>query len=385
MIRARGANSPRRPPPANAIASERDPVHDAAMDQSAKAALWIVATGVIAAGLYFFRDSLTQFALAMILWFAISGLARWLDDLSTRIPRWVAMPVAFALVLTLVAGIGVVVTRNVAEIAGGIAGQGARLNDLVADIYRSFGIAGPPPTVDAMIADADPAELLRVIGAALQGILADTVFILIYLGFIFAAAAQFPAKLDIIFRRRAQRDRARMVLTEIRTSMEKYLLSQTIMSLLITGLTLVTLLVIGLPNALFWAFLIFFLNYIPTIGSLMAVVLATLAAVVAFPTPGPVIAVAAGVGLWQFVIGNFIQPRFTGDSLNLSAVVVLLALALWGSLWGIAGAFLAAPMTVMLMVVLAQIDDARWIAVLLSADGKPKIFQRRIPDVSVSD
>lgn len=354
------------------------------MDRSAKAALWVIATGVIAAGLYYFRDWLTQFALAMILWFAIDGLARWLDELSPKMPRWLALPIALALVLTLVAGVGVVVTRNVAEIAGDIAGQGARLNALVADIYRMVGVPGAPPTVDAIIAGADPAELLRTIGAALQSIVGDAVFILIYLGFLFSAATQFPSKLDLIFRKRDQRDRARMVLTEIRTSMEKYLLSQTIMSLLITGLTLLTLLIIGLPNALFWAFLIFFLNYIPTIGSLMAVVLATLAAAVAFPTPGPVIAVAAGVGAWQFIIGNFIQPRFTGDSLNLSAIVVLLALALWGSIWGIAGAFLAAPLTVMLMVVLAQIEDARWIAVLLSADGKPKIFQRRIPDISVS-
>lgn len=354
------------------------------MDRSAKAALWIIATGVIAAGLYWFRGWLTQFALAMILWFAIDGLTRWLDDNVPKMPRWLALPIALALVLTLVAVVGVVVTQNVADIAGRIAGQGMRLNLLVADIYRGIGLGGAPPTVDAMMSEADPASILSSIGAALQSIVGDTVFILIYLGFLFSAASQFPKKLDIIFRKREQRERARMVLTEIRMSMEKYLWVQTIMSLIITGLTLVTLLVIGLPNALFWAFLIFFLNYIPTIGSMIAVVLPTLAAAVAFPTAGPVIAVAAGVGAWQFVIGNFIQPRFTGDSLNLSAVVVLLALALWGSLWGIAGAFLAVPLTVMIMVMLAQIDAARWIAVLLSADGKPKIFQKRIPDISVS-
>jgi predicted PurR-regulated permease PerM len=61
----------------------------------------------------------------------------------------------------------------------------------------------------------------------------------------------------------------------------------------------------------------------------------------------------------------------TGESLNLSAVVVLLALAIWGTLWGIVGAFLAAPITVMLMIVLAQFPTTRWIAILLSADGKP--------------
>ena len=90
-----------------------------------------------------------------------------------------------------------------------------------------------------------------------------------------------------------------------------------------------------------------------------------------FPTLRPVAGVVLGVGAWQFVIGNFVQPRMTGDSLNLSAVVVLLALAIWGSMWGIVGAFLAAPMTVMLMIVLAQFPSTRWIAILLSADGKP--------------
>ncbi|MDZ4777280.1 MAG: AI-2E family transporter, partial [Alphaproteobacteria bacterium] len=74
------------------------------MDRSAKSALWVIATGVIAAGLYFFRDWLTQFALAMILWFAIDGLTRWLDDHVPKMPRWLALPIALALVLTLVAG-----------------------------------------------------------------------------------------------------------------------------------------------------------------------------------------------------------------------------------------------------------------------------------------
>ena len=73
----------------------------------------------------------------------------------------------------------------------------------------------------------------------------------------------------------------------------------------------------------------------------------------------------------QTLIGNFVQPRMTSDSLNLSAVVMLLALSIWGAIWGLAGAFLAAPLTVMLMIVLAQFQGTRWIAILLSADGRP--------------
>jgi predicted PurR-regulated permease PerM len=197
------------------------------------------------------------------------------------------------------------------------------------------------------------------------------VFTLIFLAFLFPAASVMGEKLDQIFRGKGRREAARDVLARIRVSMERYLWVQTVMSLIITALTYITLVIIGLDNALFWSFLIFFLNYIPTIGSLAAVILTTAVALVQFPTLGPVVAVFAGVSVWQFVIGNFVQPRMTGDSLNLSAVVVLLALSIWGLVWGIVGAFLAAPLTVMIMIVLAQFPTTRWIAILLSADGKP--------------
>jgi predicted PurR-regulated permease PerM len=94
-------------------------------------------------------------------------------------------------------------------------------------------------------------------------------------------------------------------------------------------------------------------------------------ALVQFSSLPHVAAVTIATSAWQFLIGNFIQPRMTGKSLNLSSLIVLLALAIWGAMWGIAGAFLAAPLTVMLMIVLAQFPKTRWIAILLSADGKP--------------
>ena len=81
--------------------------------------------------------------------------------------------------------------------------------------------------------------------------------------------------------------------------------------------------------------------------------------------------VFAGVSVWQFLIGNFVAPRMQANSLNLSPLVVLLSLAVWGALWGPVGMFLSAPLTVLVMIVLAQVRGARWIAVLMSADGKP--------------
>lgn len=348
------------------------------MKTAESAALWIIATGIIAAGLYFLRGPLTQFALALILWLAIDGLAEMLDKRVPFVPRALSLPLALLLILGLVALTGYVVINNLAAIAADSGLYETRLNEIIEDAQRMLGIPGAPPTVGQLIARLDPARVAGEIGAGLRSFASDTIFILIYLGFLFPAAAVMSTKLDLIFRDPAQRESARDVIARIRFSMERYLLTQTVISVIITVLTYITLRIIGLENALFWSFLIFFLNYIPTIGSIIAAVLTTAVALVQFPELPQVVAVAVGVSVWQFVIGNFLQPRMTGESLNLSAVVVLLALAIWGAIWGIAGAFLAAPLTVMLMIVLAQFSSTRWIAILLSADGKPTPHQANV-------
>ncbi|MGE0597157.1 MAG: AI-2E family transporter [Hyphomonadaceae bacterium] len=348
------------------------------MKSAERAALWIVATGVIVAGLYFLRGPLTQFALALILWLAIDGLAELLDKRVPFLPRALALPIAIVLILGLSALVGYVVVRNISDMVASAADYEARLDAVISQAWALFALPPPAPSVENLIARIDPGRLATELGAGLQNIASDIVFILIYLGFLFPAASVMSDKLDLIFRTPERREEARDVIARIRLSMERYLLTQTVISVIITGLTYATLLAFGLPNALFWSFLIFFLNYIPTIGSIVAVVLTTAAALVQMPTLAHVAGVAIGVSVWQFVIGNFLQPRMTGESLNLSAVVVLLALAIWGLIWGIAGAFLAAPLTVMLMIVLAQFSSTRWIAILLSADGRPTPHDARV-------
>ncbi len=333
------------------------------MDLSQRGALWIIATGVVAAGLYFLRGPLTQFALALILWLAIDGLTRALSSRLRFVPSWLILPIALILVLGLAALTVFVVVANIGAMAGDYGIYEQRLNEIIAQAYAMVGIDGVAPTVANLLARLDPARVATELGQGLRTFASDVVFILIYLGFLFPAAALMSDKLDYIFGAGEEREGARQVVRRIRESMERYLWVQTVLSLIITALTYATFVAFGIENALFWSFVIFFLNYIPTIGSIAASVLAFAVALVQFPTLAPVAAVTIGVSAWQFLIGNFVQPRMTGDSLNLSALVVLLALAIWGLIWGIAGAFLAAPLTVMLMIVLAQFPSTRWIAI----------------------
>lgn len=341
------------------------------MDRASKAALMIIATAVVATGLYFGRNVLTQFALAALLWLGIGGIASWLER-KVRLDRRLGL-VAGGLLVAGLTGVAIwLFVTNVTSMGAQWGAYETRLDTLIADAYSAAGVSAPPPTTRQL---AERFSLDRLLGEAAlgaQGALGDVVFILLYLAFIFAASSSFPSKLDAIFPDPKARSEAQDLLTRMRRSMETYLWVQTVISLIITALTYVTLLLIGLENALFWSFLIFFLNFIPTVGSIAATVLPTVFALVQFPDLGPVALVALGVGFWQFFIGNVVQPRLMGDSLNLSALVVLASLAVWGALWGIAGAFLAAPITVMAMIALAQFRSTRWIAILLAADAEPE-------------
>lgn len=341
---------------------------------AARAALSIIATGVIVAGLSYFKEGLIQFALAMLLYIGIDGMARWMHRYIPLLPRLLALPIAIVLVLALCGWLGWFMVDNAGDFTGDFDAYADRLDTLVAQGWAQLGLAGAPVTVSGLLANADVGALMGQIARGVQGVAADALFILIYLGFIFAAASNFSHKLDRIFRQPVHREHARSVMSEMRTAMEKYLWVTTLLGAVTSVFIYAALYFLNLPNPLFWSVLIFLFSFIPTIGPLLATALPTLFALVSFDTLYPVAGVLGAVGISQFIVGNFLQPRITGDSLNLSALVILLALALWGALWGIAGAFLAAPLTVLLMTLLSQFDDVRWIAILLSADGNPKTF-----------
>ena len=145
---------------------------------------------------------------------------------------------------------------------------------------------------------------------------------------------------------------------------------KTLVSLMTSLFSYLVMRLIGLDFAEFWAFLIFILNFIPFIGSIIATILPATLALIQFTTFTPFFIVAGGVTLVQFIVANLIEPRLMGHSLNLSPLVIFLSLALWGALWGIAGMFLCVPLTVIIVIVLSYFPQTRPIAIVLSKDGR---------------
>lgn len=332
---------------------------------------WIVAIAALGAVLFWLRDTLAPFAVALILWLAIDSLASGFHRVTPVLPRWVALTVSLVVVLGFLSLVFWVLARNISVFVSNAPDYQARIEAIAVQVQRNMGIGGEALTLRAVLGQIGPAALIGYVAAALQTVVGNTVLILIYLAFLFPSAAAFKRKLPLMAATAQGRAKIQATLGSIRVSIQRYLMVQTLMSAIITIASYFTLLAIGLPYPNFWALLIFVLNYIPTIGSIIAVILPTLFALVQFQGWGYAATVAIGLHVWQFGIGTFLQPRVTGESMNLSTLVVVLSLAIWGSLWGIAGAFLAAPLTVFVMIVLAQFPQTRWIAALLSANGRP--------------
>ena len=127
---------------------------------------------------------------------------------------------------------------------------------------------------------------------------------------------------------------------------------------------------VGVDFAETWALLIFVLNYIPNIGSIVAVAFPALLALVQFETLGPFIILVISLTAIQLAIGSVLEPMLMGNTLNMSPFAIILALAFWGTIWGIVGMFLSVPIMVMVMIVCAHVPSWRWVAILLSKDGQ---------------
>jgi predicted PurR-regulated permease PerM len=177
----------------------------------------------------------------------------------------------------------------------------------------------------------------------------------------------FRARLDALAPRIGQ-DTSRMA-AQIAGKIRKYMLIRTLASGL-TGLAVFAFTIsIGLDLAIAWGIISFVLNYIPFLGTLIAVALPALFASVQFESWQMVLFIFGGLYLIQFLIGNYLEPIIAGRTLAISPLVMLVAFFFWAFLWGIPGAFIGIPVTIALLAVCEQNPSLNWLARLLSASA----------------
>lgn len=337
--------------------------------------LGLIAAFVVGVTLLELRSVLVPFSVALLLSFIFQPIVLYLK--ARRIPMAIALVVVFV-VLTLVASIiGYIVYSSSQSLVTATDRYLPRIQTVVADIEILLqstatllgleeGRLDLSQVIDPSIV---PTLLQNGIGEAIT-FAGNTFLVLLFMLFILAGSGELVVKIQRAYPKSIAA-RITAVTDNISQQVRQYLVAKTVVSIGTGLLIYLALWLLRVEYSIFWGFLAFLLNYIPNIGSFIAVILPFGFALLQFDTLTIPIIAALLMWLIQMVMGNVVDPRLMAFRLNLSPLLVIVSLIFWGWLWGVAGMILAVPLTATIKIFFENIDSLRPIAVLMgSVNGK---------------
>lgn len=321
---------------------------------------------------------LVPLAVALMVWYVINALSRTFARIlpsvllsSPKQPNWITLVLAL-LSIGLFFSLAIdMVSSNVAQVKSAAPQYKANFDALISKLAANsqFDLL---ENIKSTVTNLKIAPIIQTLASTFTSMIGNVSIVLFYVMFMLLEQGTFKKKIKAIFPDQAQRGSVMSILSHAQEDIQTYLWIKTLTSTITGMVSYGVLLLVKVDFAGFWAFTIFMLNFIPTIGSIIATLFPALLALIQFDTIGPFLIVLIGVGAVQVIVGNFLEPKLMGNSLNVSPFVVMMSLTLWGSIWGIAGMFLSVPITVMLLIVFAHFEKTRYIAILLSGDGNLK-------------
>lgn len=284
-------------------------------------------------------------------------------------PGWLATLMGILFVSAGAAIVVLILGGQAEQVSAAAPRYADRFEAILAGLVALVGQENAQTARDAL-AEADLTGWLAGAMDSAGGFLSGLFLVMLYIPFMMVERSPMVKKLDIIGPDERTGKDVRALIASISLGLQRYVGIKTFVSVL-TGLFCYAVMKpLGLDFAETWAVLAFALNFIPSVGSILGVVFPAIVALVQFDTLTPFLIIVLGCGTVQFAIGNILEPALTGRSLNISTFLVILALTFWTSIWGVAGAFLSVPITVCLLIVVSHIPALRWLAVLMSGDGR---------------
>ena len=347
--------------------------------------LLILAAFATALALFWLRAVLVPFVLSLFIYYALVPLVE-VQQRYLHIPRWLAVAASLGIAVLLLIAMARIVSVSVSQLVANADVYEQRLEALADTAGRWLPNLGllPKETVEAwtravpadsltdpatgasrgadiisggdalrMLGDRISSLLVRVAGA-MVGLLSQGILILIFIGFMFLGGS-------------SGRGGRGGFLGEVENQIRRYILVKVGVSALTGLLTGLFLWILGVDLAMVFGLFAFLLNFIPSIGSIIAMVLPLPVILIDPDLTPPLVALALILpGVAQFLLGNVIEPRFMGRSLDLHPVAVMLTLIFWGTIWGVVGMFLATPMTAVVKILLERSEPTRPVAMLLA-------------------
>ena len=346
------------------------PPNKSIMDTAKKIYIFLITITVVVVLIYA-QSIIIPFIIAIFFWFLIRVVKKILSKVRfiSLWPRWLLTVTSSVLLLSFLVLAANLISNNIQHLSNALPVYEANVEKITNSINQQFNIDIFSMMTD-YAKDMNFGGLFSSVFSAITGIFGSTFTVLLYLVFMLLEEHLFPHKLKAMYPEKRRYKHIKKLVGKIDHSIGNYIALKTVTSLITGFMSYFALLFIGIDAPFFWAFLIFILNFIPTIGSLIATVFPAIFAILQFGEFTQGFLVLAIVGTIQMIVGNFIEPKLMGNTLNISPLVVFLTLAVWGVMWGITGMLLSVPITVILIIIMSEFPETRPIAILLSQRGE---------------
>ncbi len=317
--------------------------------------LAIIASILGAAALHWLKPVMIPFVLAILLTYTLEPVVELLVK-RCRFPRWAGVLAALFLGFLAVTAVAGLVTSSVRELAQNADAYQSRLSELSSRLVAWFQAQGLPlgaETIQGQLKNIPFGRTVAQLADAILTLLSNTFLVLIFAIYLLQGSTRPQASEGLR--------------PQIEGRIKNYLFMKVVLSAATGVLTAVILWSLNIQSAVVFGILAFILNFIPSVGSVVAVLMPiplvlvdpnatamTISLVIVLPT------------VVQIVIGNILEPKWMGDSLQLHPITILLGLVFWGMLWGIPGMLLATPICAALRIIFDSFDDTRPLARLLA-------------------
>lgn len=322
----------------------------------------MAAAVIVIAGLKVAGSILIPFLLAAFIAVLTAPFVRWLHKY--KVPEGVGVLLVLVFLLFLVLAVISFLGGTVNAFYKDLPLYETRFHSLTSHYIRllnSYGFELSETNLRQYINPGQMVKTATTVLNSLRGMLTTTLLILLIIMFMLLEASGLPDKL-----RRAFGENTQVLahFASISKSVQFYLMLKTIISLATGVLVWICLLWLDVPYASLWGMVAFLLNYIPTIGSIVAAIPAVIIALI---TVDPLTAglVAVVYTVINTLLGSILEPRLMGNSLGISPLVVFGSLVFWGWLWGPIGMILCVPLTMVLKIIFETNPETHWLGILL--------------------
>lgn len=322
---------------------------------------------VVVAGIMSAKSLLVPFLMAIFLAIICSPPLFWLRQ--KKVPVALAVFVVVSVVIVIQLGLTTMIGSSLADFSKALPNYQDRLQGIVREGIVWVEGLGINITDDMIMEQFNPGKLMVIVGGMLNnllGMMKNTFMILLAFMFIMLEAAGIPAKIQAIA---GGGKGALEKYGAISKGVNRYLFLKSLTSLGTGILAAVSLQIIGVDFAIMWGMVAVLLNFVPTIGSIIAAVPPVLLALVQLGV-GPALATASVYLAINVGIGNLLEPRIMGAGVGLSTLVIFISMAFWGWVLGPIGMLLSVPLTMALKITLAANEKTRGLALLLGSNSE---------------